>query len=321
MSDAGTKKTDKEIKKLEKALDEVYSEAEKEMRDKLSTFLDKYAVKNQIKLDELSAGKITQEEYNNWVRGQVFQGQQWTSKHAQIVNTMTNTNKIATKIVNGSMYGIFAFNSNYQAYKIEKGFGVNFGFGLYDTASVVNLVRNNPQILPKWKIDKKKDYVWNSKKVNNIITQGIIQGKKLDEIADKLTQDLCAQNKNTMKTFARTGMTQAQNAGRYQRQMDAKKLGINMLKEWMSTLDGRTRDSHRHMDGEKVSIGDDVKFSNGLRYPGDPMGDPSEVYNCRCTLVVSLVDYPAEYKRYDNIDGTPIENMTYDEWAKAKKKS
>lgn len=321
MSDAGTKKTDKEIKKVEQRLQEVYTEAEKDMQDKLTTFLSKYSAKNQKKLDQLGKGEITQEEYSNWVQGQVFQSQQWTAKHAQIARAMTNTNKIAVAMVNGSMNGVFAFNSNYQAYQIEEGFGINFGFGLYDTSTVTNLVKNDPQILPKWKIDEKKDYIWNEKKLNNAITQGIIQGERLDQISKRISTGLCSQNENLMKTFARTGMTQAQNAGRYQRQMEAKKLGINMVKEWMSTLDGRTRDSHRHMDGEKIKVGDKwhpQKFSNGCRYPGDPEGPPQEVYNCRCTLVADLVDYPAEYERYDNIDGVPIKGMTYDEWAKAK---
>lgn len=321
MADAGTKKTDKQIASLESKIEEVYSEAEKDIQEKLTTFMGKYSTKNQAKLTQLGAGEITQSEYNNWVQGQVFQSQQWTAKKSQIVNTVTNANKVATKMVNGEMYGVFAFNSNYQAYDIEKSCGINFGFGLYDTATVTNLIKNDPQILPEWKIDEKKDYIWNSKKVNNAITQGIIQGESLDQISKRLSTGLCAQNENTMKTFARTGMTQAQNAGRYQRQMDAKALGINLVKEWMSTLDGRTRDSHRHMDGEKMKVGDKwhpQKFSNGLRYPGDPQGAAREVYNCRCTLVADVVDYPAEYERYDNIDGKPIKNMTYDEWAKAK---
>jgi SPP1 gp7 family putative phage head morphogenesis protein len=322
MSDLGTKKTDKEVKKVDKKLQEVYSEAEKDISDKLNTFTSKFKTKDAIHQQELKEGKITQEDYNNWLSGQVFQSEQWTNKKNQICKTMTNTNKTAVKMVNGSMYNVFAFNSNYQAYEIEKGFGVNFGFGLYDTTTVTNLVKNDPQILPKWKIDEKKDYIWNYKKVNNAITQGIIQGESLDQISKRLSTGLCAQNENTMKTFARTGMTQAQNAGRYQRQMEAKKLGINMLKEWMSTLDGRTRDSHRHMDGEQIKVGDKwhpQKFSNGCRYPGDPEAPPQEVYNCRCTLVADLVDYPSEkYERYDNIDGKPIKNMTYDEWAEAK---
>jgi SPP1 gp7 family putative phage head morphogenesis protein len=322
MSDAGTKKTDKEIKKLEDKLHEVYTEAEQDIYKKMQEFTNKFKVKEQIHLKELKDGKITQEQFDNWKAGQVFQGKQWENKKEQMVNTIMNTNKVAVAMVNGDMYGVFAFNSNYQAYQIEKGFGVNFGFGLYDTATVTNLIKNDPQILPKWKINEKKDYVWNSKKVNNAITQGIIQGESLDKISKRLSEGLCAQNENTMKTFARTGMTQAQNAGRFQRQMDAKQLGINLVKEWMATLDGRTRDSHRHMDGEQIKVGDKwhpQKFSNGCRYPGDPEGPPQEVYNCRCTLVADLIDYPStKYERYDNIDGKPIKNMTYEEWAKAK---
>ena len=63
-------------------------------------------------------------------------------------------------------------------------------------------------------------------------------------------------------------------------------MGIKMVQVWMATLDGRTRDSHRHMDGERREVG--KKFSNGCRYPGDPQGAPGEIYNCRCTLVAEV---------------------------------
>ena len=31
------------------------------------------------------------------------------------------------------------------------------------------------------------------------------------------------------------------------------------------------------------------KFLNGLRFPADPNGEPSEIWNCRCTLVEEVV--------------------------------
>ena len=217
MSDPASVKTDKEIKKLEKKINEIYSEAQKDIEKKMQDYNKRFAVKDAILNDKLNKGEITFEDYSRWLDGQIFQGEQWEAKKDQIIGVIQNANGVAKDIVNGNMAGVFAFNGNYAAYQMETGEGINFGFDLYDSATVVNLIKNNPQILPKWKIDEEKDYKWNSKKVNNAITQGIIQGEKLSQITDRLTTGLCAQNENLMKTFARTGMTQAQNAGRYYR--------------------------------------------------------------------------------------------------------
>lgn len=322
MVDGAHVDTDKKIKKLERSINEVYAEAQADIEAKLNDFTRKYKVKESIHLKELKEGKITQEQFDNWKKGQVFQGKQWQAKRDQIISTIHNSNTIATKIINGATIGVFMNNTNYTAYNLEHSKGVNFGFGIYDTSTVSRLLKDNPDLLPKWKVDKKKDYVWNKKKVNNAITQGIIQGERLDQITNRISSGLAAQNENTMKTFARTAMTGAQNAGREQRLMNLKAKGINVVKQWMATLDGRTRHSHRMMDGETLPVAKDkfhpVMFSNGCRYPGDPEGPAHEVYNCRCTMVGDVPEFPDEYKRYDNVDGKPIKNMTYQEWYKAK---
>ena len=53
------------------------------------------------------------------------------------------------------------------------------------------------------------------------------------------------------------------------------------MKQWDAAMDKRTRDSHARVDGEIREL--DEKFSNGLRFPGDPLGSAAEVVNCRCT--------------------------------------
>jgi uncharacterized protein with gpF-like domain len=55
-------------------------------------------------------------------------------------------------------------------------------------------------------------------------------------------------------------------------------------KEWMATLDDRTRDDHADADGQVVGI--DEPFDVGgesLMYPGDPSGSADEVIQCRCS--------------------------------------
>jgi hypothetical protein len=56
-------------------------------------------------------------------------------------------------------------------------------------------------------------------------------------------------------------------------------------KIWVATKDGRTRDSHRSMDGQAVRFNASFVSPSGarLRYPGDPEAPIEEVANCRCT--------------------------------------
>mgnify|MGYP001807499735 CR=1 FL=1 len=56
-----------------------------------------------------------------------------------------------------------------------------------------------------------------------------------------------------------------------------------VTKSWSAVRDARTRDSHRHMNGEAVTLSQ--RFSNGLMFPGDPEGAIAEIANCRCRLI------------------------------------
>lgn len=321
MPDLGAKYTDDQIIQMEKQLKSVYNQAYKDILQKQKDFNKKYEEKEAKYKEKVAKGQISQEEFDAWKKGQVFQGEQWQNKKKDILNTIYNSNKVATDIVNGKTQNVFTFNANYMSYELEHGAGVNFGFSLYDSATVVNLIKNDPQLLPKWKIDQPKDYTWNQKKLNRQISLGIIEGESLDKIATRFSDSLATQNFNKMRTFARTAMTGAQNSGRQTTFENAKGLGIKLKKEWMATLDNHTRINHILLDGQKVNTDDDFEVDGlKIRYPGDPQAVPAMTYNCRCTMVGDIEDYPATYDRYDNIDGKPIKNMTYTEWEAAKSK-
>lgn len=83
------------------------------------------------------------------------------------------------------------------------------------------------------------------------------------------------------KTITRTEGHRIQNTASRNAALEAKAHGADLLKKWDASLDGRTRDSHRQVDGEIKEL--DEKFSNGLMFPGDPNGGAAEVVNCRCT--------------------------------------
>lgn len=122
------------------------------------------------------------------------------------------------------------------------------------------------------------------RKLKKSITQEISRG-----IASSLPYSDIARNISSVskaplsraKTIARTEGHRIQQTSARDAQYVAKKKGADVVKQWDSTLDGRTRDSHARVDGEIREL--DEKFSNGLMFPGDPDGGAAEVVNCRCT--------------------------------------
>lgn len=324
MADPGVVYSEKTLKKVEGQITKVYSEAQKDIQQKLDDHLARYQQKNSEMVNKLASGKITATEYSDWASRQYFQTKLWEQKRDQITDVLANANKHALQIVNGGTIDVFAENCNYESFAIEQGFGTNFGFGLVDSNTMTKLIKEQPKLLPLKTLDVSKDKAWNQKKITNCITQGILQGESIDKIADRIAKVTSSQNRNSMVTNARTAVTGAQNMGREQMMKHAAELGINIEKEWMATLDNRTRTSHAHLDGEKIKVGDKwhhYTFSNGCRFPGDPQGPGWEVYNCRCTLVTNFLDYPDDYERRDNINGKVIKNMTYDEWKAEKMKA
>lgn len=318
-ADAAVAYTEVEIAELEKKLIAVYSEAEADIQKKMDDFTAKYQKQDLIYQKQLKEGLITQADYDDWKKGRVFVGKQWAAKKDEIAAVLHNSNKISTSMINMSAFDVFGENSNYMAYTMEHTAGVNFGFQVYNTDAVAQLIKDDPELLPKWKVDQKKDYDWNRKNLNNAITQGIIQGESLSKISKRVSSSLAGKNENLMNTFAKTGMTQAQNSGRLERMEKGKSLGIDVKKKWVATLDGRTRYAHRELDGQIVDTDEDFKTEGyTIAYPGDPQAHPSLVYNCRCAITSSFDKYPSKYQRYDNIDGVPIDGMTYREWEEAK---
>lgn len=305
--------------RLRGRIQRVYAQAESELTKKIEQFTKRYEEQDKIKREQLKKGEITQQQYESWLRGQVFRGERWQSVKQSAVDQIYRANKTATGLMNNERKALFQDGANYSAFQIEKGTRGAIRFDLYDGASVTRLLKDDPKMLPDLKIGKRKDESWNGRGIQNAITQGIIQGESIPKIAKRIGQETGERNRKAMIRQARTSMTGAQNAGRVAAMHDAKEMGIRVKKKWIATLDSKTRDAHAELDGQEVE--EDQPFVvNGMEimYPGDPNADPSLVYNCRCTLGWVYPDYPASGQRRDNETGEIIDDITYREWEQGK---
>jgi uncharacterized protein with gpF-like domain len=91
------------------------------------------------------------------------------------------------------------------------------------------------------------------------------------------------------EAIARTEMTRINNLAQSSTQQQAGNLIPGLLKRWISTARGNTRDSHisahRRYFNDPIPINQPFRVGRSdLMYPGDPRGEAKETVNCRCTM-------------------------------------
>ena len=116
-------------------------------------------------------------------------------------------------------------------------------------------------------------------KLSRVLAEGIDAGEGIAELTARVKAVYEELPTYRAESIARTESTAVNNEGFLEAYTQSKVVNSN---EWISTSDGRTRDSHAAVDGKIVEVGE--KFPNGLRYPGDANGDASKTVNCRCVL-------------------------------------
>lgn len=330
MADPAHDETEKLIKEIEKRINRVYKQAHAEIDAKCDDYFRRYYIKDKLKREQLQAKIITEKEYQEWQKGQLIVGKRWIQMRNQLAQDMHNTNVIARSIVEGYMPEVYAINHNYGTYLVESQGMVDTSYTLYNREAVENILRENPNLLPtpgkalQERIAAGKDVLWNSQQIQSVMLQGILQGESIPDIAKRLRNEVSDSNRKASIRNARTMVTTAQNAGRYDAFKRAEGKGIHMKKTWVATLDSRTRHWHRVLDGQ--TIGNDEYFVTEygeLLYPGDRHGDAADLYNCRCTMIAQIEGFERDINanrviRAQNDDGS---TMTYAEWKKGKEKS
>lgn len=143
---------------------------------------------------------------------------------------------------------------------------------------------NNPRA-EKWIKDKVFNFAYEvnnttEKELRRALTGAIKEGASIPDIKKEVKRIFGYAEGFRNERIARTETISASNYGAYEAM---KQSGLKVKKEWIPTLDERTRDTHAAL-ADEYPIDIEEPFSNGLKYPGDPAGPAEEVINCRCTI-------------------------------------
>lgn len=122
------------------------------------------------------------------------------------------------------------------------------------------------------------------KRIANNISRGIATASEYRVIARNIALDHKVGINRAMR-IARTEGHRVQVLSAVDAQRDAKDAGADVLKQWCSALDGRTRPHHRMLDGQIRELDEDFEVDGmKVKYPSG-FGRASEDINCRCALL------------------------------------
>lgn len=315
--------TDAELESLEGRMRREYRRAAKEMRARQADWLKEFNREREQREKALDDTKEAMEAHRRWLQSQAARGEWLGAMATQLAGSAHQANVRAAAMANDHVPRVFAENANRAAYAVEGRVGADLGFTLVNEDAVRHLmsagetggqlvpevVKGTPKLGPAdvqslrvREVDYPKDMRWNRRAFTSAITQGVLQGESIPDIARR-TESVFGRNYAAAVRAARTATTNAENAGRMSTFERAERLGIDMEIEWEATLDERTRESHRQLDGQRIRLGEYFETENGpIRWPGDPQADPAETWNCFIgdTRAVPLGGVERSYRRlYD----------------------
>lgn len=128
--------------------------------------------------------------------------------------------------------------------------------------------------------------------INEALSKGFELGWSIDRIVEELKKS--GINAKRSRVIARTETVSAANAGGF---LYANSQGYAMRKRWLTSIDGRERESHRIVSGSTIAMNEYFNVgTERMLHPGarkGPEGQPiraREVVQCRCTLIYEVID-------------------------------
>ena len=116
------------------------------------------------------------------------------------------------------------------------------------------------------------------------IARGIATSMPYKDVARNVNYTAKTGLSNSMR-IVRTEGHRIQQAAAFDCAKEAVRRGAEVVKVWNSTLDARTRDIHRQIDGQIRNVDEPFEIAGKkAMYPGD-FGDPAEDCNCRCVIL------------------------------------
>lgn len=153
-----------------------------------------------------------------------------------------------------------------------------------DQEQVVAAIQHETKLSESLYSSLGKDTKVLSKQITGEISRGISNAAMYSEMARNIA-GYAGISKNKAMRIARTEAHRIQCKATADAQWKAKEKGADVVKQWDASLDGKTRDTHRLLDGQIRELDEPFEVMGMTAMEPGGFGDPSEDCNCRCALL------------------------------------
>ncbi|WP_419958971.1 phage minor head protein [Psychrobacillus sp. BM2] len=192
------------------------------------------------------------------------------------------------------------------------------GMSIYNKIhpSLLEEVINNNMDTIKWSERATDNNTLLVRQLRETVMSGLVLGWGYDAMARELTKRMDI-GKNKAVTIVQTETHRSLQEANLKSMERAREKGVVMKKRWLSTLDSRTRNSHRNLDGQTIEVDEYFVSRNGNEAlaPGK-FGVASEDIKCRCDMIAIFDGFEPTVRRARNEagEGEIIVYKNYDEW-------
>ena len=252
--------------------------------------------------DEMSQSKIYQLEY-----------QQQLEKRIDAILDILNSNDEAA--IQSFLISIYKDSFDGTNYIIQQQ-GIPLLFNLSDEEVLLSVLRKTDEMTFAQRL--KKNMGEFKRTIKNEISRSIAASEPYTKIAQNLSS-LIQEDYNRSRRIAITESGRVQSEAKLNIQQKAKAKGANIMKEWSCTFDGKTRHSHRELDGKIIEVDEYFEVDGMKTLAPCKFGKASQDINCRCALLTrARWAIGNKTTKRDNETKELIEANNYKDWLKKK---
>ncbi len=248
-----------EEKAVLEALEKVYERALRDINERIKV----------LQADELLANRVYRKQAQEALKGQVT---------AILERLHTQEYETIEEYLKGSYTDGFV-STVYSLHK--QGLPLTFPI---DQAQVVKALMTNSAISEGLYKSLGVDTKHLREVIAAEISRGIASSMSYAEIARNVANQTGIA-KNRARSIVITESHRIQEEASQDVRVEAKNKGANIVKQWDATLDGKTRDTHRRLDGQIREVDEPFEIDGKTAmYPGG-FGVAEEDCNCRCVAL------------------------------------